>query len=1522
MFGGYAGFSNIFVENLAPASGNQHLKMFGAFNGPFNVSGFVQGTPTSPGEVWVGKIKMMTPGNDAVAGTDNFAELHIEFYDANGCFVSGENFKTSEKFTGATPTDQYIEFSAIAEAPPGTAEVRFVGFFFNVNYNGGAIFYDDASLQKVINPLKDVSITVCPGETNGDVTIPEPSFQDESGIASTSNNITGGTTLSGTYPIGTWPVLFTVQDNDGLSNSCTVNVTVEQMPDPLPYVVCNDQVNASLDENGQAEILPDMVLEGGPYDCDDKYEITIKDHKGDPLPSNIVTCNEIGEDLTYSIEYTLTGSSCWGYLVVEDKKPPVLNCINRTIPCTSTLNQAPKPVAKDNCDNNPTEKLLSTEFIDQDACDDNHVAFRRVWIAVDDYGNESAPCADTIFIERPAVVDFPNDRTWNCNDFGKASPNFSGKPAGIDGLYCQYGYTYSDEELGLCGDAPGVKKIIRTWTVLDWCTGQVIVTGVGGEDNKQLIKFEDNTPPVITVADITISANVPGAHPQLCKGRDILPTPQTADDCSGVANVKTFTPIGETVNGWIPQPGLEIGTYTIKVTAEDRCGNISEATYTLTVVDNLAPTAICDEITDVNVSSDGLAEVSAEVFDDGSQDNCCIDRFEAAKMSDPCGISGTAFAPTVTFCCSDVPNNPVMVTMRVWDCYGNYNDCMVEVNVQDKQTPVLTHCPGPQVIDCDFYWENIETGLNLGDYSVLDQFGTAEFVDNCDLTIDQNVNVNIDQCGNGTITRTWQAKDPANNGPATCTQIISVRHISDFVVSFPEDKKVTCTDEVPDFGEPVVTNETCELIAVSYEDTYFDAVPDVCYKISRTWTVINWCVVGDDVDQEVTEVPENQLGLPFPNCDLDGDGDCDGLTFRDSWNGAAFPGVAEGIANNNQAPDTDPDLDPWDGYITYQQNIKVIDNVKPVFADGCDVPDVCIEDNTCAATVTLPQPDVTDCSTDITLTAESDLGTGFSFDGVAPGTYTVTYTASDNCGNTNSCQTTFEVKDCKKPTPYCKNGLVIELMNTTPPMVEVWASDFNENSFDNCTASNDLLISFSSDVNDKSRTYNCDQVGTQVVDVWVTDEAGNQDFCTTVVVIQDNMGGCPTGDPLVQLGGAITNEADQSIENVEVNLSGTGNGLTMTDASGVYQFADVPMGGDYTVVPSKDINPLNGVSTYDLVLITKHILGVNKLDSPYKLIAADINKSESITTFDLVQLRKLILHVDDNFQNNTSWRFVDKNFVFPNPENPFETTFPELININNLDTDELNANFIGIKIGDVNGNASPLDLTSAEDRNVEDYLVLSARDMELKAGQTYTVDFAAKDFNVTGFQFTLNFDPAVIQLDGIEEGLATEENFGMTLLDEGALTSSWHNANAVRLANDQAVFSIRVTAKADARLSDVLDINSRYTTAEAYTENGEVLGVQLHFDGNQPAGRFEVYQNTPNPFRESTKIGFQLPEATAATITFTDVSGKVLKVIEGDFAKGYNEVVVSKNDLSANGVIYYQVETATDNASGKMILIK
>jgi fungalysin metallopeptidase (M36)/fungalysin/thermolysin propeptide len=82
-----------------------------------------------------------------------------------------------------------------------------------------------------------------------------------------------------------------------------------------------------------------------------------------------------------------------------------------------------------------------------------------------------------------------------------------------------------------------------------------------------------------------------------------------------------------------------------------------------------------------------------------------------------------------------------------------------------------------------------------------------------------------------------------------------------------------------------------------------------------------------------------------------------------------------------------------------------------------------------------------------------------------------------------------------------------------------------------------------------------------------------------------------------------------------------------------------------------------------------------------------------------------------------------------------------------------------------------------------------------------------------------------------------------------------------------------------------------------------------------------LLQNRPNPFKDETLIGFNLPEATFATLTIFDVNGRALKVIEGNYNEGYNEIQISRSDLSATGIMYYRLMTNNGSVTKMMLLI-
>ncbi|MCC7464767.1 MAG: T9SS type A sorting domain-containing protein, partial [Saprospiraceae bacterium] len=547
------------------------------------------------------------------------------------------------------------------------------------------------------------------------------------------------------------------------------------------------------------------------------------------------------------------------------------------------------------------------------------------------------------------------------------------------------------------------------------------------------------------------------------------------------------------------------------------------------------------------------------------------------------------------------------------------------------------------------------------------------------------------------------------------------------------------------------------------------------------------------------------------------------------------------------------------------------------------------------------------------------------------GTHKIKWFITDGCGNNNEYEYTFTVKDCKAPTVVCMNGLSVNIMPTG--MITLYAADFLEYTEDNCTPANQLRVGirkcgtgtgFPVDANGNpitTVTFDCTEVGNQCVEIWSIDAAGNADYCETYVLVQDNFGSC-SGNPVVMISGALKTEENEGVEEANVQLFAIpANGAPvqastdLTDNLGVFVFANtLPVGSDYILAPEKDDNPLNGVTTFDLVQISKHILGLEPLNSPYKMIAADANKSGSITTFDIVELRKLILGIYSELPANTSWRFVDKDYAFPNPLNPFQDQFPETKTVQDMQLHNLEDDFVGVKVGDVNNSAVPNSLVEADDRSMGT-LYFDLEDRAVKAGEILEVKLTAAE-KVAGYQFTMDLNglQALEVLPGENMG---RENFAMF---DQAITAS--------VNSEAGEFTIRFRAARNGQLSQMLGLGNSITRTEAYSEvNGDVQkkDVVLRFNsanGSTLTGAgFELLQNAPNPAKGFTNISFNLPEAADATLTISNAEGKVVRRYSGSFAKGMNTITLQREDLEA-GILFYQLDTPTHSATKKMIVVE
>jgi hypothetical protein len=435
------------------------------------------------------------------------------------------------------------------------------------------------------------------------------------------------------------------------------------------------------------------------------------------------------------------------------------------------------------------------------------------------------------------------------------------------------------------------------------------------------------------------------------------------------------------------------------------------------------------------------------------------------------------------------------------------------------------------------------------------------------------------------------------------------------------------------------------------------------------------------------------------------------------------------------------------------------------------------------------------------------------------------------------------------------------------------------------------------------------------VQLWTIDRAGNPNVAISTLTIQDNVNAC-FNSPLVQMSGVILTNYNKIVRNVDVQAKSAGGqdplSKTTNLPDGTFKI-NLLSGKDYDISAKKADEIYNGVSSYDIALITNYLLGTGKVDAPYSLIAADVDKSGEIDAADILFMRNFILRKISALPAG-AWRFTDAAYAFKNPQNPFAEDFPELIQVKNVKVPQ-GLNFKAIKIGDVNGTYTV---------NAANAIVRSSRDLKfftknqiLIAGQEYTIDFDVEKLDAAAVQFTLSFanGAKVLGVDANPIFNMSKNNFGVF---DNAVTFSWDG----QTPSVGKVFSITFKALKNGKLSDIINLGSALTPVEANDMNGNPLNIKLLFKNqNQEDAKFILYQNKPNPFNNDTRIGFELPTAQKATLTLYSPAGQILKVINRDYQAGYNEEVIRSEDLPVKGMIFYRLESGENVGTGKMLLI-
>jgi hypothetical protein len=539
-----------------------------------------------------------------------------------------------------------------------------------------------------------------------------------------------------------------------------------------------------------------------------KLEFTVSDDCGSATASYVTSdvytyCTETDDStpeggLIISRTFTLTAEDCYGNQTVES--------VTQTI--TVTDNTAPdftSPLPSDttvSCDAIPGAlTLAATDLCDSEvsisvndvttpgACTGNYT-ITRTYTAVDDCGNET-PHIQTITVQDTTA---PEATAQDITVQLDASGNVS-----ITGAQLDNGSTDNCGTLTFSVD-------INSFDCTNIGANTVVFTAQDdcglSSTASATVTVEDNVNPVATAQNITVQLDASGAA--AITGAQV---DNGSNDACGILST-TVSPSSFDCSS--------VGPNTVTLTVTDNNNNVSTTTAIVTVEDNVAPTAICQDLT-VQLDANGAATITAAQVDNGSFDNCSVATTTLSKTD---------------FDCTNVGDNTV--TLTVTDVNSNVSTCTATITVEDNIAPIITQAATALTVECSATtMSEIDAWIGIN--------GGATATDNCGGNWSTDATDFSDLCGEtGVSTVTFTYTDASLNEASTSATItITDTSPPVFATPLPQNGTFEC-DQVP--TPATVSADDCdgEMFVSFSETTTAGTCPD-SYQINRTWSSTDAC---------------------------------------------------------------------------------------------------------------------------------------------------------------------------------------------------------------------------------------------------------------------------------------------------------------------------------------------------------------------------------------------------------------------------------------------------------------------------------------------------------------------------------------------------------------------------------------------------------------------------------------------------------------------------------------------------------
>jgi len=925
----------------------------------------------------------------------------------------------------------------------------------------------------------------------------------------------------------------------------------------------------------------------------------------------IVTAMHIGQQLRARVTHRSSGNNCDIFLTIIDGLAPQLSTPDTIVSLLQELlpngfGGTFEAISIEDCTS--TTQFYTDSLVQLGCGASAYAKTYRTWTVTDDYGNSSTASQE---ISRVAVqldsIQAPSDTTISCAEgvpvgvsMGFPVVVFRGESyelISLSGSQDNLFWSYSDETFSGGG---GTAQLLRTFRFYDACAPAV--AGQNPRNLVQRISVVDTVAPVISALVDTLFYSTSTTN---CEASITLPSVTITDDCTNTPIVQVQL-AGQFIssNGGYFGP-LELGVYTAVYTASDSSNNSTTQPIVVVVRDQNPPVLITKSDLQVSLSTDGVAVVSPELFDQGSYDDCTEITWSIRLLSD------TVWSNAIEINCDSINRN-VDVEIRACDQYGNCNKKLAKVSPFDYLAPMIS-APPNLTIDCSI----VDTIVSI--------FGEVSISDNCSFVLSDSVVINRNQCGVGFIERYWFATDSSGNS-STASQVVSFIQSSSFSeddIFWPRDTTLSvCDDSAPvalpiGVAEPSWAAVACSDIAVSYLDQTISGPSGVCEVVFRTWTVIDQCVydgVTEGVWRHVQQLQLVDIDAPIVTANAD---TIEVYITTDSCGGGYFDG----------------------GIFAHQDCSEVISEIR--FFEGLNL------------VQSLPHDDIA-----YFVSSKIDLAE---------------FRSIDNCGNSDSIQVAVVFVDTIRPFAICRDTLQFFLDSDTsyfdPSLIDL-------NSYDECAGGlASLEVNF---------IPSCNVLGWSSVELVVTDSAGLRNTCFTEVEVIDTSEVCPLKSTIAY--GRVATVNNHSIPTRFDLIGALGDTVSTfhSDLDGNFAF-EVELLDSVTIVPSSNYAPPLFISTYDLYLIGRHILGINEFTDPLKRFAADANGSKSVSAFDMTLFRRLFLELSDKLPHGTSVRFIPTSSDLTLSDNALT---PGILVNDVAESDSTSLAWHAIKLGDVSGTRS------------------------------------------------------------------------------------------------------------------------------------------------------------------------------------------------------------------------------------------